>query len=76
MIEKHITSCGDTGQSFLMIPLGTKNFDVAVRRAEVYVNDLLSASTFTRRNMKSAPNYKRTLQTIEKRLWSTIKEKK
>lgn len=73
MKDTMITEFADTGQQYLLIKLGTKSGTKALVIGDQMVNDLLSACTFTRREKKRAPEFKRSLAKIEKALWLCLK---
>jgi len=73
MKDGHLTQCGDTDKISLMIDVGTKEWDKAETKGEQIVEDLLSACSFTRREMKDNPKFKKALEKIEKKLWKCLK---
>lgn len=63
----------DTGQYDILLKVGSKDRKKALKLGNEIVNDLLSAITFTKRNTKGSPQFKKNLSKIEKNLWRCLK---
>jgi hypothetical protein len=71
--EEYLSQDGDTGECEILLRLGTKDRRKGLKLADEVVNDLLSACTYTRRHMKGSPNFKKSLEKIEKQLWRCLR---
>lgn len=72
MKDEFLSQDGDTRECEILLRLGTKDRRKGLKLGDQVVNDLLSACTFTRRNMKGSPNFKKSLEKIERQLWRCL----
>lgn len=73
MKDFYLSQNGDTNECEILLSLGTKDRDKGAEIADRYINDLLSAISYTRRTYKGSPKFIKSLEKISKILWKTLK---
>ena len=75
MKKKFITQVGDTDQCFIMLKIGSKNYDTCEPKADQLLNDLLSCVSFTKNNydFSESPKFEKAIELINNKLWGMIK---
>ena len=65
----------ETGEHFLMVPLKTKNWNKALKKADQVVTDLLSCISITEeaQRQKDTPQFLKAIRKISKNLWKILK---
>lgn len=78
MNERYLSQCGDTDQVEILFPVGTKNREKGLIKADEMLNDILSAIAFTVKNYDKFskaknPNFIKALKQIDKKLWKCLR---
>jgi len=78
MNDRYLCADGNTDQLSILLPLGTKDYDKGLIKADQMLNDMLSAITFTIKkhddmSKQYNPNFIKSLKQIEKQIWKCLK---
>ena len=81
MNHRYFCQDGDNDDWHILLPIGTKDPEKGIVKADQMLNDLSSALSFTIDNYDSlkkhkSPNFIKALKQIDKKIWKCLKEGK